>query len=75
MGPRSDISKRHKNVTEQTVIWMDEGIGVILDKLKEQDRLDNTLIIFLSDQRILEKAHPMSVVIISHLLRDGLLEG
>ena len=58
MGPRSDISKRHKNVTEQTVIWMDEGIGVILDKLEEQDRLDNTLVIFLSDQQNTGKSTP-----------------
>lgn len=58
MGPRSGISKKHKNVTEQTVLWMDEGIGVILDKLEKMGELDNTLIVFLSDQQNTGKSTP-----------------
>ena len=58
MGPRSAIAEKHKNVTEQTVVWMDEGIGVILDRLEKQGRLDNTLVIFLADQQNTGKSTP-----------------
>lgn len=58
MRPRSEIAKQHKDVTEQTVIWMDEGIGVILDTLEKQGQLDNTLVIFLADQQNTGKSTP-----------------
>ena len=58
MKERSEIVKKHKNITEQTVVWMDEGIGVILNELEKQGRLDNTLIVFLSDQQNTGKSTP-----------------
>ena len=57
MKERSEIVKNHKNITEQTVVWMDEGIGVILNELEKQGRLDNTLIVFSPINKTLAKCH------------------
>lgn len=53
-----DNNKQWRNIVKETVLWMDGGIGVILDKLEAKGVLDNTLIIFLSDQQNAGKASP-----------------
>jgi arylsulfatase A-like enzyme len=53
-----DKSKQWRNIVKETVLWMDGGIGVILDKLEEKGELDTTLIVFLSDQQNAGKASP-----------------
>ncbi|VGO19011.1 sulfatase family protein [Pontiella sulfatireligans] len=57
MGPRSAIPK-NKGVVAEMMMWMDEGIGVILDKLEAMGELDNTLVIYLADQQATGKATP-----------------
>ena len=49
----------------------DEGIGVILNELEKQGRLDNTLIVFLSDQQNTGKSTPYEREIIFQWLADG----
>ena len=53
-----DANAKWRNVVKEMVLWMDGGIGVILDKLEAEGELDNTLIIFLSDQQNAGKASP-----------------
>jgi arylsulfatase A-like enzyme len=53
-----DKSSKWRNVVKEMVTWMDAGVGVILDKLEAQGKMDNTLIIFLSDQQNHGKASP-----------------
>jgi arylsulfatase A-like enzyme len=53
-----DAKSKWRNVVKEMVLWMDGGIGVILDKLEAEGELDNTLIIFLSDQQNAGKASP-----------------
>lgn len=53
-----DKNNKWRSVVKEMVLWMDGGIGVILDKLEAQGQLDNTLIIFLSDQQNAGKASP-----------------
>ncbi|MDF7826929.1 sulfatase-like hydrolase/transferase [Pontiellaceae bacterium B12227] len=57
MGPRSAIPK-NKGVVAEMTLWMDEGIGVIIDKLEAMGKLDNTLVIYLADQQAEGKATP-----------------
>ena len=66
-----DGNAKWRNVVKEMVLWMDGGIGVILDKLEAEGELDNTLIIFLSDQQNAGKHRPMSAVQTSHLLPVG----
>jgi arylsulfatase A-like enzyme len=61
MPPREtymDKDGKWRNVVKEMVQWMDGGIGVILEKLEKQGKLDNTLIVFLSDQQNAGKASP-----------------
>jgi arylsulfatase A-like enzyme len=59
MPPRSTFIAGNENwVEKQTVLWMDAGIGVILDKLRAMGELDNTLVVFLADQQNAAKATP-----------------
>ena len=51
-------SGKWKNSVKEMVQWMDGGIGVILEKLEKQGKMDNTLILFLSDQQNAGKASP-----------------
>ena len=53
-----ETNGKWRSVVKEMVLWMDGGIGVILDKLEAQGQLDNTLIIFLSDQQNAGKASP-----------------
>lgn len=59
MPPRSTFIEGNENwVEKQAVLWMDSGIGVILDKLEKMGELDNTLIVFLADQQNTGKSTP-----------------
>lgn len=59
MPPRSTfVDGSEKWIEKQTVLWMDAGVGAILDKLRAMGELDNTLIVFLSDQQNSGKATP-----------------
>jgi arylsulfatase A-like enzyme len=61
MPSREEILKTVKkkgNVLNETVTWMDAGVGAILDKLTERGQAENTLVIFLSDQQNLGKSTP-----------------
>ena len=53
-----DTQAKWRNSVKEMVLWMDGGIGVILDKLEAEGQLHNTLIIFLSDQQNAGKASP-----------------
>ena len=66
-----DTNAKWRNVVKEMVLWMDGGIGVILDKLKAEGKLDNTLIIFYLISRMPGKRPHMSAVQTFHLLPDG----
>lgn len=53
-----DPDAKWRNVVKEMVLWMDAGIGVVLDQLEARGKLENTLIIFLSDQQNAGKASP-----------------
>lgn len=39
---------------------LDDGIGKILDKLKEQGKLDNTIVVYISDNGLMNGAHRLN---------------
>ncbi|WP_252730654.1 sulfatase-like hydrolase/transferase [Colwellia sp. E2M01] len=43
------IKNKERRIYAAMVDAMDEGVGIVVDALKQQDKLDNTLIFFLSD--------------------------
>ena len=66
-----DKSSKWRNVVKEMVTWMDAGVGVILDKLEAQGKMDNTLIIFQIN-RIMARHHLMKEVQIYPLSHVGL---
>ena len=56
MPDRSTILPRvlaaGKDASQADVTWMDDGIGVLLDKLEALDLLDNTIILYFNDNGI-----------------------
>ncbi len=61
MPGREEILKTVKQkgkIMAETVTWMDAGVGAILDKLAERGDVENTLVIFLSDQQNVGKSTP-----------------
>ncbi|NQY31545.1 MAG: sulfatase-like hydrolase/transferase [Coraliomargarita sp.] len=53
-----EAGAKWRNQVKEMVLWMDGGIGVILERLEATGQLDNTLVIFLSDQQNAGKASP-----------------
>ena len=52
---RNTLSERLKEagITErgkENVLWLDDAVGALLDKLEEHGILDNTIIFFFNDQ-------------------------
>ena len=52
--PRNTLSERLRKagITErqkENVLWLDDALGALLDKLEENDLLDNTIIFFFND--------------------------
>ncbi|HEX8911579.1 MAG TPA: arylsulfatase [Humisphaera sp.] len=70
-NPTKDWDVRAMAVHAAMVERMDRGIGKIVAKLKETGRLDNTLILFLSDNGASPEAYPNSGFDRPAQTRDG----
>jgi len=57
---RESVMERAAKITKDgkfgSVIWLDDGIGAIMDKLKAMGAADNTIVIYLSDHTTSGKA-------------------
>jgi len=67
-----DIPNKDRQIYAAMIDKMDEGIGMVIDALKESGKFENTIIFFLSDNGGVVKAvHGMSVYSSNYPFREG----
>jgi len=67
-----NIENKDRQIYAAMIDKMDEGIGMVIDALKESGKFDNTLIFFLSDNGgVAKKSYGLSVYSSNYPFREG----